>query len=159
MSVATIGASGRASCPCYGGAGAAAAAPSAAVPGVRAGFHDPWEGLGSIEEGLDAIRSTPVKRVRAEVSAAYADVAVSAARRRFAAADPQVLDTLVTAMRSYLHQVLAPDWPALQRTHRRFVGEAASRYALAGADGVLTGLHRAIRWPGAGAGGRHLAGR
>ncbi|MEU8235443.1 helix-turn-helix transcriptional regulator [Actinoplanes sp. NPDC048967] len=109
-------------------------------------FMTPWEGLGSIEEGLDAIRSTPAKRVRAEVSAAYADVTVSAARRRFAAADPQVLDTLVIAMRSYFDQVLAPDWPALQRTHRLFVGEAASRYALAGADGVLTGLHRAIRW-------------
>ena len=109
-------------------------------------FMTPWDGLASIEEGLDAIRATPVKRVRAEVSAAYADVTVSVARRRFAAADPQVLDTLVTAMRSYFHQVLAPDWPVLQRIHRRFVGEAASRYALAGADGVLTGLHRAIRW-------------
>ncbi|MGW4946174.1 hypothetical protein ACWEOZ_31850 [Actinoplanes sp. NPDC004185] len=109
-------------------------------------FMTPWEGLGSIEEGLDAIRSTPVGRVRAEVSAAYAGVTVSAARRRFAAADPQVLDTLVTAMRSYFHQVLDPDWPALQRAHRRFVGEAASRYALAGADGVLAGLHPAIRW-------------
>jgi len=109
-------------------------------------FMTPWAGLGSIEEGLDAIRSTPAKRVRAEVSAAYADVTVSTARRRFAAADPQVLDTLVSAMRSYFHQVLAPDWPALQRTHRRFVGEAASRYALSGADGVLMDLHGAIRW-------------
>jgi DNA-binding transcriptional ArsR family regulator len=109
-------------------------------------FMTPLEGVASIEDGLAAIRSTPAKRVRAEVSAAYAHITVSAARRRFAAADPLVLDTLVTAMRSYFHRVLAPDWPALNRIHRQLVGEAASRYALTGADGVLAGLHRAIRW-------------
>lgn len=109
-------------------------------------FMTPLEGAASIEEGLAAIRSTPVERVRAEVSAAYAHITVSAARRRFAAADPLVLDTLVTAMRSYFHQVLAPDWPALNRTHRQFVSEAAKRYALSGADGVLAGLHPGIRW-------------
>ncbi|GAA3935184.1 ArsR/SmtB family transcription factor [Actinoplanes auranticolor] len=109
-------------------------------------FMTPWEGLASIEEGLDAIRSTPARRVRSEVSAAYARITVSAARRRFAAADPVVLDTLVAAMRSYFDQVLAPDWPALHRAHRRLVGEVASRYALSGADGVLASLHPGIRW-------------
>jgi DNA-binding transcriptional ArsR family regulator len=109
-------------------------------------FMTPFEGLASIEDGLAAIRSTPAKRVRAEVSAAYANITVSSARRQFAAADPQVLDTLVTAMRSYFHQVLAPDWPALNRMHRQIVGEAASRYAMSGADGVLAGLHPGIRW-------------
>ncbi|MFC7530922.1 winged helix-turn-helix domain-containing protein [Actinoplanes sp. GCM10030250] len=109
-------------------------------------FLTPWEGLTSIEDGLEAIRSTPAGRVRAEVTAAYANTEVSDARSRFAAADPEVLDTLVTAMRDYFHQVLAPDWTALNRTHRQAVSEAASRYALSGADGVLTGLHPAIRW-------------
>ncbi len=109
-------------------------------------FMTPWEGVASIEDGLAAIRSTPAGRVRAEVSAAYAHVAVSAARRRFATADPLVLDTLVTAMRSFFHQVLAPDWPVLNRAHREVIGEAASRYARSGADGVLAGLHPGIRW-------------
>jgi DNA-binding transcriptional ArsR family regulator len=109
-------------------------------------FMTPWEGLTSIEDGLEAIRSTPATRVRAEVSAAYAHVRVSATRRRFAAADPLMLDTLVTAMRSYFDRVLAPDWPALNGLHRHLVREAASGYALSGADGVLTSLHRKIRW-------------
>ena len=103
-------------------------------------------GIDGIEEGLSAIRATPARQVRAEVTAAYTDVAVSPARRRFADADPHVLDTLVTAMRSFFHQVLAPDWAALNRAHRRSVGEAANRYAFAGADGVLASLHPAIRW-------------
>ena len=109
-------------------------------------FMTPWEGLTSIEDGLTAIRSTPVRRIRAEVSAAYAHVPASAARRRFAAAEPWVLDALVTAMRSYFDQVLAPDWPALNSTHRRLVDEAAGRYALSGAAGILAELHEGIRW-------------
>jgi DNA-binding transcriptional ArsR family regulator len=109
-------------------------------------FMTPWEGLASIDDGLAAIRSTPAGRIRTEVSTAYAGVPVSTARRRFADADPQVLDALVTAMRTYFDQVLAPDWPMLGRAHRRLVGEAATRYALSGADGVLAGLHPAIRW-------------
>jgi DNA-binding transcriptional ArsR family regulator len=109
-------------------------------------FMTPWEGATSIEDGLAVIRSTPAGRVRAEVSAAYAHTGVSAARSRFAAADPAVLDTLVDAMRAYFHRVLEPDWPALNRTHRQLIGAAASRYALSGADGVLANLHRGVRW-------------
>jgi DNA-binding transcriptional ArsR family regulator len=114
--------------------------------GFAPDFMTPRQGLTSIEDGLEAIRSTPAGRVRAEVAAAYTDTTVSAARRRFAAADPLVLETLVAAMRAYFHQVLAPDWPALNRAYRQVVRDTASRYALTGADGVLTGLHRAIRW-------------
>ncbi len=109
-------------------------------------FLTPFEGLDSLEDGLAAIRSTPVRRVRAEVSAAYSRAGASAIRRRFAAADTQVLDMLIVAMRSYFHEVLAPDWQALARAHRRQVGEAANRYARSGADGVLASLHHGIRW-------------
>ncbi|MEV6302667.1 helix-turn-helix transcriptional regulator [Actinoplanes sp. NPDC051861] len=116
------------------------------VQGFVPDFMTPLDGLTSLDDGLAAIRSTPVRQVRAQVSAAYARVPVSAARRRFADADPEVLDTLVGAMRAYFDQVLAPDWPVLNRAHRQVVSEAASRYALSGADGLLARLHRAIRW-------------
>jgi DNA-binding transcriptional ArsR family regulator len=109
-------------------------------------FMTPWDGVTSIDDGLAVIRSTPVRQVRAEVSAAYAGTPVTIARRRFADADPSVLDTLVTAMRAYFDRVLAPDWAALTRTHRQVVGEAAARYARTGAEGLLNGLHPAIRW-------------
>jgi hypothetical protein len=109
-------------------------------------FLTPLDGVESIEDGLTAIRSTPARRVRSEVSAAYSHVTVSATRRRFAAADPQVLDLLVAAMRSYFHEVLAPDWQALARAQRHHVSEAANRYVLRGADGMLSGLHHGIRW-------------
>ncbi|WP_433788736.1 ArsR family transcriptional regulator [Actinoplanes sp. CA-252034] len=109
-------------------------------------FVTPWDGAASIEDGLAVIRSTPAREVRAQVSAAYAHTPASAARRRFADADAGVLDTLVTAMRAYFHQVLAPDWAALTRTHRQVVGEAAARYAATGAEGLFAGLHPGIRW-------------
>jgi DNA-binding transcriptional ArsR family regulator len=114
--------------------------------GVAPDFVTPWDGVATIEDGLTVIRSAPVRQVRAQVSAAYAGTPVSSARRRFADADAEVLDTLVTAMRAYFRQVLEPDWAALSRTHRNLVGEAAARYAHSGAEGLLTGLHPGIRW-------------
>jgi DNA-binding transcriptional ArsR family regulator len=109
-------------------------------------FVTPWDGVASIEDGLTVIRSAPARQVRAQVSAAYAHTPVTVARRRFADADPSVLDALVAAMRAYFHQVLEPDWAALTRTHQQLVGEAAARYARTGVEGLLTGLHPGIRW-------------
>jgi DNA-binding transcriptional ArsR family regulator len=114
--------------------------------GAAPDFVTPWDGVETLEDGLTVIRSAPVRQVRAQVSAAYARAPVSAARRRFADADAEVLDTLVIAMRTYFHQVLEPDWAVLSRSHRQLVTEAAARYARTGAEGLLTGLHPAIRW-------------
>lgn len=116
------------------------------VSGMAPDFLTPWAGLDSLDDGLDAIRSTPARQIRAEVRTAYARTGVSAARRRFAEADPAVLDSLVTSMRVYFDRVLAPDWAALNAAHRRHVGEVAGRYALSGVDGVLSALPAAIRW-------------
>ncbi|WP_127505616.1 winged helix-turn-helix domain-containing protein [Actinoplanes solisilvae] len=109
-------------------------------------FLTPLTGGSSIDGGLAAIRATPARRIRAEVTSAYGRVAVTHARRRFADADPEVLSALLTAMRSFFDQVLAPDWAALNRTHRRIVSEAANHYTFSGADGVLANLHSSIRW-------------
>ncbi|MEU4621861.1 helix-turn-helix transcriptional regulator [Actinoplanes sp. NPDC023801] len=117
-----------------------------AAQGPAPDFVTPWDGVASIEDGLAVIRSTPVRKVRAQVSAAYTGAPASTARRRFADADSGVLDALVTAMRAYFHQVLEPDWAALTRNHRQAVGEAAARFARAGAEGLLSGLHPGIRW-------------
>jgi DNA-binding transcriptional ArsR family regulator len=109
-------------------------------------FLTPLAGGESIEDGLAAIRSTPPRQVRAEITEAYAHTPASATRRRFAAADPQMLELLLAAMRAYFHRVLAPDWPALVRAQRQQVAEAASRYVRSGAAGVLADLHPGIRW-------------
>jgi DNA-binding transcriptional ArsR family regulator len=114
--------------------------------GVMPDFLTPLDGLESLEAGLDAIRSAAPRRIRADVATAYAHVPASGLRRRFADADPQVLDTLVAAIGHYFREVLEPDWPALVRTHRQRVDEVAHHYALSGVDGVLAALPAGLRW-------------
>ncbi|PWR05349.1 transcriptional regulator [Micromonospora acroterricola] len=109
-------------------------------------FVTPWDGLESVAAGLEAIRATPARRVRAEVTASYADAAPSPLRRRFAAADPEVLDLFGGAVRTWFDAVLAPHWPDLVAAHRQQVTCASQRLARHGLAGLLEGLHPAIRW-------------
>ncbi|MFI7425644.1 ArsR/SmtB family transcription factor [Micromonospora sp. NPDC049836] len=141
---------------------AAAAGTAASVPGVRSAvaslrhllpargrlpdFLTPFDGLDSVGAGLAAIRATPVRRVRAEVAAAYGGVAATPLRRGFAAADPEVLDLFGRAMHTWFGAVLTPHWPALTALHQRQVAEAALGLARRGLAGLLAGLHPAIRW-------------
>jgi DNA-binding transcriptional ArsR family regulator len=81
-------------------------------------FLTPRDGVDSLEAGLAAIRSATPKRIRSEIAAAYTQVPVSAMRRRFAAADPEVLDALVAATRHYFQEVLSPYWPAMRHAYR-----------------------------------------
>ncbi|MEV0610657.1 helix-turn-helix transcriptional regulator [Polymorphospora rubra] len=114
--------------------------------GLLPDFLTPYVGLASLDAGLDEIRATPRDRVRAEVSRAYTNAPASLWRRRFADGDPQLLDLVTVALRLYFDAVLAPDWPHLELAHRGAVARAAETYALAGVDGLLAGLHPAIRW-------------
>ncbi|MEU4679447.1 winged helix-turn-helix domain-containing protein [Micromonospora sp. NPDC023737] len=109
-------------------------------------FLTPLDGLESLEAGLDAIRSAPIQRVRADVRAAYADLPATPLRRRFAAADPEVFDLLANATRAWFDAVLAPHWAQLTLAHRHQVDAAAQRFAATGLDGLLGGLHPLIRW-------------
>jgi DNA-binding transcriptional ArsR family regulator len=138
--------------------GALAALPAPAGPGTTAVHHllpvrgrlpdflTPWEGIESVDAGLSAVRATPHRRIRAEVGAAYGRARVSGLRRRFASGDPQVLDLLLSGLRRYFDDVLAPRWPALSSAHAASVAAAGRTYALSGVDGLLGSLHPAIRW-------------
>ena len=109
-------------------------------------FLTPLEGLESLDAGLQVIRSAGPRRVRADVAAAYTHVPVSGMRRRFADADPEVLDALVAAVRHYFETVLAASWPALLQIHRHLVDDVARRFAMSGVDGVLAALPAGLRW-------------
>ena len=114
--------------------------------GFAPDFLTPLDGVESLDAGLQAIRSAPARQIRAEVSAAYAHVPASDMRRRFADADPQVLDSLVAAIGHYFTDVMAPWWPTLLQTHRHHVDEITHRFARSGVDGVLSALPAGLRW-------------
>jgi len=109
-------------------------------------FLTPYDGLDSVEVGIEAIRATPRRRIRAELAQVYARMPTSPWRRRLAAGDRDVLDVLTAALRRFFDAVLAPDWTNLTAAHRHRVARAAQTYALSGVDGLLAGLHPSIRW-------------
>ncbi|MFI6238879.1 ArsR/SmtB family transcription factor [Micromonospora sp. NPDC050795] len=109
-------------------------------------FVTPFDGLESVEAGLEAIRATPARRVRAEVTLAYADTSASPLRRRFAAADPEVLDLFGGAVRTWFDAVLEPHWAELVSAYRQQVTFASQRLAQHGLASLFAGLHPGIRW-------------
>ncbi len=114
--------------------------------GLLPDFLTPYQGLDSVAAGIDAIRATSKRRVRAEVSRAYAHLPTSPWRRRLAAGDRDAVDLLASAVAAYFTTVLRPQWTELRLAHRRQVDRAARAYGISGVEAVLGGLHPAIRW-------------
>lgn len=114
--------------------------------GMLPDFVTPYQGLDSVAAGLEAIRATPKRRVRAELSRAYAHLPTSPWRRRLAAGDRDAVDLLTCAVAAYFYTVLRPQWSDLRLGHRRQVDRAARAYGTSGVDAVLGNLHPAIRW-------------
>jgi DNA-binding transcriptional ArsR family regulator len=114
--------------------------------GMLPDFVTPYRGLESVEAGLDAIRSTPRWRVQADVARAYTHLPATPWRRRLAAGDRDAVELLASAVATWFDTALRPQWNDLVRHHRRWVDRAARQWALSGVDGVLGGLHPAVRW-------------
>ncbi|MGN9764560.1 ArsR/SmtB family transcription factor [Micromonospora sp. SD12] len=109
-------------------------------------FLTPLDGLESVAAGLEAIRAAPVGRIRAEVTAAYAQLPATPLRRRFAEADRETMNLFGRALGTWYDAVLAPHWADLTDAHGHQVAEASGRLAAQGLDGLLNALHPAIRW-------------
>jgi DNA-binding transcriptional ArsR family regulator len=114
--------------------------------GMLPDFVTPYQGLDSVEAGLDAIRATPRHRVRADVARAYADLPATPWRRRLAAGDRDAVELLASALGGWFDTALRPQWSSLVLAYRRRVERTAREWAQSGVDGVLGGLGPAVRW-------------
>ena len=114
--------------------------------GLLPDFVTPYQGLDSVEAGLDAIRATPRRRVRADVARAYAHLPATPWRSRLANGDREAVELLASALGGWFDEALRPRWRELALGHRRWTDRAAREWARSGVDGVLSGLHPAIRW-------------
>jgi DNA-binding transcriptional ArsR family regulator len=114
--------------------------------GMLPDFVTPYRGVDSVEAGLDAIRATPRRRVRADVARAYAHLPATPWRRRLADGDRDAVELLASAVSAWFDAALRPQWDDIVLAHRRWVDRAARRWAVSGVDGVLGGLHPAVRW-------------
>jgi hypothetical protein len=109
-------------------------------------FLTPANDSGDLEEGLDAVRSTPPVQVARQLHRLVGDRPTGTLTSRLLDGDPGALDDLVAALRAYHAVALHPHW---NRIRARFEVERAAkaRAFLDGAAGeLLASVHPSARW-------------
>ncbi|MFJ8884553.1 ArsR/SmtB family transcription factor [Streptomyces sp. NPDC102402] len=111
-------------------------------------FLTPGRGDTDLETGLDRMRSTPRRRLRAEITRLHAHTAgpVPAGLRPLADGCPRALRRLGTALRAY-HQVAVEPYLTTMRTQAAADRTARAQAVLTdGAEGLLTGYDHLPGW-------------
>ena len=117
-------------------------------PGYGADFLSPPPvGVATtIEELLEAVRSTPLEQARAEVSQALRrQPPVDPDLRKVLTGD-RVTEHLADVLAAAWHALLAPDWPALRAILERDVVHRAGQLVSRGWAAALADLHPRLRW-------------
>lgn len=94
---------------------------------------------------LERVRSTPAKRVAAEIARAYPEGVPAAGR--ILVEDPALgLERLVAQMRNLWDAALAPWWERLLSVLESEIAWRARRLATVGPRAAFTGLHESVSW-------------
>ncbi|MEU3302348.1 MULTISPECIES: ArsR/SmtB family transcription factor [unclassified Streptomyces] len=112
-------------------------------------FLTPPEGLDGLEEGLEAVRATPARRLRAELALLAGDRPHSVLSGRLAGlADgaAESMDRLVGALRSYHRAAVEPHWTHIQAAVEADRAVRGRALLDGGADELLASLPPMLRW-------------
>ncbi|MEJ3749171.1 helix-turn-helix domain-containing protein [Actinomycetes bacterium KLBMP 9797] len=109
-------------------------------------FLTPAEGLLSLPAGLDAIRHTPVHRVRHEVRRLAFPASVPPEVKRLADGDRDLLAELGGALAGYHRAAIAPYWEAMKRGVEVEHARRALHRRAGGPAGLLAGFGPGMRW-------------
>ncbi|MFF5263988.1 ArsR/SmtB family transcription factor [Actinomadura viridis] len=109
-------------------------------------FLTPYTRTPGLEPELDTIASTPVRRMRAELEQSYGPRPPASWLPRLAAGDGEAMRLLIRGLRDLHQAALADAWPELGAHQRAEASVHARRMACGGIDGLLGGLHDAVRW-------------
>jgi DNA-binding transcriptional ArsR family regulator len=114
--------------------------------GYTADFLTPTQGGGSLEAGLDLLRTKPPEQLRADLDLVAEQGALPVWTRRLADGDKQALRTLIGGMRRYFEATVAAFWDLIR-------GEVAAERAVRarivadrGGEWMLATLHPTVRW-------------
>jgi DNA-binding transcriptional ArsR family regulator len=99
-----------------------------------------------LEPGLDAIRSTPVTRLRQDLTILAADNVLPPTAASLARGDVETLTHLTDSMRAYREVAVAPYWTRIQAAVEADRGARARAFLDGGAEGLLQSLRPAMRW-------------
>ncbi|MFC4563215.1 ArsR/SmtB family transcription factor [Nocardiopsis mangrovi] len=117
--------------------------------GYSPDFLTPLAGPGSLDEGLDAVLSTPPARMRGELAIVQRQQAVSPAIRDLAAGGKDGLVPLTEAVREYAELALRPEWDNVAAAVESGLVLSDPAPGMPGRHPRLpAGLHHLARWRG-----------
>ncbi|MFF4241919.1 DUF5937 family protein [Actinomadura geliboluensis] len=108
-------------------------------------FLTPYTDVPGLESELDAVASTPVRRIRAELERSCGPRPASWVRR-LAAGEREAMRTLVCGLRDLHRVALAEQWAGLSAHLRAEAAGHARTMARDGIGGLLGSLHPGVRW-------------
>ncbi|MGW1375317.1 hypothetical protein ACWD6P_13725 [Streptomyces sp. NPDC002446] len=109
-------------------------------------FLTPFAALDGVEPGLEAVMSTPRRRLRAELALLSGHRALPGWARGIGEGEPAALRQLARSLRTYHHLAIAPSWP---RIAGRVGADRALRvHALgqSGTEAMLRTFGPVMRW-------------
>jgi DNA-binding transcriptional ArsR family regulator len=109
-------------------------------------FLTPYTHVPGFESELDAVASTPVRRIRAELERTYGPRPPVSWLSRLAAGDPEAMRALICGLRDFHRVALADLWSGMGAHLSAEAGGHARTMAERGIGGLLGSLHAGIRW-------------
>lgn len=116
-------------------------------------FLTPAEGALGLEEGIDAVLSTPRPQLRHELGRVQAEHGPSRWLRELMAGRSDMLAVLGQALRAYHRAVLAPYWPDVQNDIGAHWAVATRTRRVGGMAQMLDSISPSLRWRPGGSGG------
>lgn len=109
-------------------------------------FLTPYDSLQGFEAGMDAIRSTPIRRMREDLTLLAGDNVLPSAVTALARGEPEELGHLTDAMERYQRMAIGPYWPRVQAAVEADRARRARSLLDGGAEGLLSSLRPGMRW-------------
>ncbi|SNR92708.1 ArsR/SmtB family transcription factor [Actinomadura mexicana] len=109
-------------------------------------FLTPYTLVPGFEPELDAVASTPVRRIRDELERSYGSRPPVPWLTRLAGRDGETMRTLVRGLRDFHRVALADSWAGLSDHLCAEASRHARTMARDGIGGLLGSLHPAVRW-------------
>ncbi|MFK3981010.1 ArsR/SmtB family transcription factor [Micromonospora sp. NPDC050397] len=109
-------------------------------------FLTPQQSAQGFEAGLDAIRSTPARLLRRDLTVLATENALPSAAAAVARGEPEVLARLTDSIRQYRSVAVEPYWDRIEAAVEADRIRRARALLDGGAEGLLASLRPAVRW-------------
>ncbi|MGW6936552.1 MarR family transcriptional regulator [Lentzea sp. NPDC054927] len=114
--------------------------------GYSPDFLTPTAGSCALDAGIDAVLSTPVASLRADLAQLDHQHRLDPRTHLLASGDVATLDSLGEALRTYHRRALAPIWDDIRAVVEAERAVRARSFLDSGCEGMLAALHPTISW-------------